>query len=305
MSRTSGMRPPPGRSRAGNGYLVALTALTGAATMTAGVWAVLAPRSFADVVDFPYNEHFVHDAGAFQVGIGATLLLALAWRDGLALALAGFLVSNTVHAVNHAADLDLGGNGLQLWTLVAWSVLVAAALVVRLRQLGWVVGEVTTAATPALEPFVRQKTALLTTYRRDGTPVGTPLSVAVDGDRAFIRSYENAGKTKRLRNNPAVEIAPSTAGGKPTGPALRARARRLSGAESRCAASLLERKQPLLQGVLVPFSHRAFRSRFGRTVQFELVALEESGTPIPRGEVTLAAGRPAGAGPGGTPDPAP
>jgi hypothetical protein len=32
----------------------------------------------------------------------------VAWRDGLALALAGFLVANTTHAVNHAVDLDLG-----------------------------------------------------------------------------------------------------------------------------------------------------------------------------------------------------
>jgi uncharacterized protein len=29
-----------------------------------------------------------------------------------------------------------------------------------------------------LEPFVRQQTVLLTTYRRDGSPVGTPVSIA-------------------------------------------------------------------------------------------------------------------------------
>ena len=52
----------------------------------------------------------MHDAGAFQLDIGITLLLAVAWRDGLALALAGFLVANTTHAVNHAVDLDLGGH---------------------------------------------------------------------------------------------------------------------------------------------------------------------------------------------------
>ena len=28
---------------------------------------------------------------------------------------------------------------------------------------------------------------LLTTYKRDGTPVGTPVSIAFEGDRAFFR----------------------------------------------------------------------------------------------------------------------
>ncbi len=45
--------------------------------------------------------------------------------------------------------------------------LAAAALVLRLRELGWVVGQVTTATTPALTPFVQQKTARLVTYRRE------------------------------------------------------------------------------------------------------------------------------------------
>jgi hypothetical protein len=32
---------------------------------------------------------------------------------------------------------------------------------------------------PALEPFVRQRTVLLSTYRRDGAPVGTPVGTPV------------------------------------------------------------------------------------------------------------------------------
>jgi hypothetical protein len=49
-------------------------------------------------------------------------------------------------------------------------------------------GGPTMKATPALEPLVRQGTILLTTYRRDGTPVGTPVHVAVEGNRAFVRT---------------------------------------------------------------------------------------------------------------------
>jgi PPOX class probable F420-dependent enzyme len=266
----------PGRAtdperRPGDGVVPLVTLLAGLFTVAAGVWALAAPRSFAGFVDFPPSRHFVHDAGAFQLGIGVTLLLALAWRDGPALALAGFLTANTVHAANHAADLALGGHAWDAWALLALSGVTAVALGLRLRRLGYVVGEVGAVATPELARFARQKTALLTTYRRDGTPVGVPLSVVADGDRLLVRSYERAGKVRRIEHNPAVEIAPSTARGRPTGPPVRARARRLGGAEDRRAAWLLARKYPGLQGILVPFGHRAFRSRFGRTVHFELV----------------------------------
>ena len=87
----------------------------------------------------------------------------------------------------------------------------AVALVVRLGQLGWVVGEVAPAAGPVLARFVRQKPVLVTTYRRDGRPVGTPVSLAVDGDHVYLRSFEQAGKTRRIRHNSRVEVAPSTA----------------------------------------------------------------------------------------------
>ncbi|MGH9856091.1 MAG: PPOX class F420-dependent oxidoreductase, partial [Blastocatellia bacterium] len=117
-----------------------------------------------------------------------------------------------------------------------------------------------TITAPALELFVDQKTVLLTTYRRDGTPVGTPVNIVVDGARAFVRTWDTAWKLKRIRNNPEVEIAPSTFRGKPTGPAIRARARVLSGDESVYAGRLLARKYPILHGLLVPLVHRLRRN---------------------------------------------
>ena len=59
-----------------------------------------------------------------------------------------------------------------------------------------------------LEGFVHQKTVLLTTHRRNGDPVATPVNIAVEGDRAFIRTYDKSGKARRIRNNPIVQIAP-------------------------------------------------------------------------------------------------
>ena len=120
--------------------------------------------------------------------------------------------------------------------------------------------------TSALEPFVHQKTVLLTTYRRDGTPV----HIAVDGDHAFVRTFDTAWKLKRIRNNPEVEVAPSTARGKPTGSAIRARARVLSGDESMYAGRAIARKYPILQGFLVPLVHRLRRNK---TMHIELTPL--------------------------------
>jgi PPOX class probable F420-dependent enzyme len=265
---------PTAPGERGRGLVVAVTLLAGLFMTIAAVAALLAPGWFADAAGFPRHTHFVHDAGAFQLGIGATLLLALIWHDGLALALAGLLVANTVHAVNHAVDLDLGGHPWDAWGLAALSLLTVVALIVRLGQLGWVVGEVSTATTPALARLVRQKTVLVTTYRRDGRPVGTPVSLAVDGDHAYVRSFEQAGKTRRIRHNPRVDVAPSTARGRPTGPALPAMARRLEGAESRDAARLLARKHPWLHGLLVPWTHRLGRAKTGKTVHFELTPLQ-------------------------------
>lgn len=123
-----------------------------------------------------------------------------------------------------------------------------------------------------LEPFIKQQTVLLTTYRRNGTAVGTPVHIAVEGERAFFRSWHTAGKTKRIRHTPAIEIAPSTASGKPTGPAIQARARLLSGEESAQAARAIARKYPIIHGYLIPLLHRL---RGLQTVQFEVTPVTQ------------------------------
>jgi uncharacterized protein len=113
------------------------------------------------------------------------------------------------------------------------------------------------------------KTILLTTYKRDGTPVQTPVSIAFDGDRAFFRSYHKAWKTKRLRNNPRVEVAASTLRGKRTGPLIRARATLLAGEQARIAATALARHHRVLQAILVPVAHRLLRYQ---TMHYELLS---------------------------------
>jgi PPOX class probable F420-dependent enzyme len=133
------------------------------------------------------------------------------------------------------------------------------------------VARVATAPPRLLEPFVGQWAVLLTTFKRDGTPIGTPVNIAVDGDRTFVRTFETAWTLKRIHNNPEVETAPSTWRGRPTGPAIRARARVLEGEESAYAGRLLARKHPILHRFLVPLVHRL---RGNETIHIELRPLE-------------------------------
>jgi PPOX class probable F420-dependent enzyme len=280
-----------GRTADGIGALVLVTVLGSALLMlVAGGWALVSSATFADLVGFDRaGEHFLHDAGAFQLGLGAGLLFALMWRDPLAVVLGGFLVANTVHAVNHAADLHAGGRVADVWLLTAWSVVVGAALLRRVRDGGWVLGKVSSATAPAFAPLRTQKTVVLTTWRRSGIGVPTPVSVAVDGDRAVFRTFARAGKTQRLRRDPLVTVAPSNARGRVSGPAVTARARLLDGPDARQAARLLRRKYPLLHGLVVPLAHRLLRRRVGRTIHFELVS---SGCAHSAGALTPPRGEP-------------
>jgi PPOX class probable F420-dependent enzyme len=131
--------------------------------------------------------------------------------------------------------------------------------------------QVITTPTPTLERFAHQKYVRLTSYRKSGTAVSTPVHIAVESGHAFVRTWSTSGKYKRLVRNPAVELAPSTWRGRPTGPAIRARACVLGGAEAVHAAQALAQKYPLLQGILVPLYHRL---RGYRTVHVELTPVD-------------------------------
>ena len=95
-----------------------------------GLWAFFDPASFFERIATyrPYNKHFLHDAGAFQIGIGAALLLALRWKDALAVALGGASAGGIMHAISHFIDRDLGGRDTDPWFLS----FVAAATVIGL-----------------------------------------------------------------------------------------------------------------------------------------------------------------------------
>ncbi|MEU4424247.1 PPOX class F420-dependent oxidoreductase [Actinoplanes sp. NPDC024001] len=77
----------------------------------------------------------------------------------------------------------------------------------------------------ALEQLGSEKYVLLTTFRRDGRAVGTPLWVVPDGAGLGFWTVAGSGKLKRIRNSGRVTVAACDVRGNPTGEPLEATAR--------------------------------------------------------------------------------
>ena len=87
-----------------------------------------------------------------------------------------------------------------------------------------------------------QKYISLTTFRKNGAGVATPVWFGEDGDKLYVMTRSDMGKTKRIRNNPAVRVAPCTIRGKVTGPEFAAIARILPPQEQAHARQTVNRK---------------------------------------------------------------
>jgi len=59
---------------------------------------------------------------------------------------------------------------------------------------------------PTLHNLGGERFVLLTTYRRSGAPVATPVWVLPDAGAAIVSTPEGTGKLKRLSNDPRVTI---------------------------------------------------------------------------------------------------
>ena len=68
-----------------------------------------------------------------------------------------------------------------------------------------------------LAQFANQQYLNLESFKRDGTPVQTPLWFAEDDGILYIYTLANAWKVKRIRRNPRVRIVPCTMRGSVTG----------------------------------------------------------------------------------------
>jgi PPOX class probable F420-dependent enzyme len=93
-----------------------------------------------------------------------------------------------------------------------------------------------------LHQFADQRYLNLETYRKNGTPVATPMWFAEHDGVLYVYSRAEAGKVKRLRQNPSVRVVPCTAGGTPVGSWVTGTARILDDKEASVGHQLLNAK---------------------------------------------------------------
>ena len=60
----------------------------------------------------------------------------------------------------------------------------------------------------ALAEMADHRFVSLTTFRRTGVPVASPVWIARDGDALVVTTIADSGKVKRLRRDPRVELRP-------------------------------------------------------------------------------------------------
>jgi hypothetical protein len=90
----------------------------------------------------------------------------------------------------------------------------------------------------------------LTTFRRTGAAVSTPVWFVQDGGHVLVWTGATSGKAKRIRNSSRVSVAPCTARGQVTGPTWPATARILPAGSERRVEKLLARKYRLMMPVI-------------------------------------------------------
>jgi PPOX class probable F420-dependent enzyme len=96
-----------------------------------------------------------------------------------------------------------------------------------------------------------QKYISLTTFRKNGVGVATPVWFGEEDGKLYVMTRSDMGKTKRIRNNPQVKVAPCTIRGKVTGAEFAATARLLPPEEQARARQAINRKYWLARLPLV------------------------------------------------------
>ncbi|MBB4922666.1 PPOX class F420-dependent oxidoreductase [Kitasatospora kifunensis] len=114
-----------------------------------------------------------------------------------------------------------------------------------------------------LERLGRGKYLLVTSYKKDGTPVATPVWVVRDEQALGIWTVADSWKVKRIRRRPEVLVGPCDVRGRPTGESVPATARILTDAEDAVRyRRLLGRKYGLI-GRLTMLGSRLRRGAAG------------------------------------------
>ena len=117
-----------------------------------------------------------------------------------------------------------------------------------------------TALERATFPDLRREQCIaLTTFRKTGQAVTTPVWFAISLGTIYVETHAEAGKLKRLRHSARVTLAPCTYSGKVTGSVSEGKARILTESEESTAASVALAKKYGVMRSLYHFVRNARR----------------------------------------------
>jgi PPOX class probable F420-dependent enzyme len=117
----------------------------------------------------------------------------------------------------------------------------------------------------SLEQLGSEKYALLTTFRRDGRAVPTPLWVMPDGAGLAFWTVKDSGKVKRVRNGGRVTVTACDMRGNPAGEPIEGTARIGDTADLARVGKALGRKYGII-GRMTLFGSRLRRGRDGTVI---------------------------------------
>lgn len=100
-----------------------------------------------------------------------------------------------------------------------------------------------------LDRLATEKYLLLTTFRKDGRGVSTPVWAARYGEELVVRTPAEAGKVKRIRRNGTVQVAPCDIRGRARGQSVPGRARLLDPDQMRGAQATMSKLIDQLPGM--------------------------------------------------------
>lgn len=115
--------------------------------------------------------------------------------------------------------------------------------------------------------LARARFMRLTTFRKSGEPVATPVWFALAGDTVYVVTDDPSGKLKRIRNNGRVRLAPSNFRGTPNGDETEAVATVITDPAERSAAERALRQHYGWQWRLFTWFSDRFRKHNGQPVR--------------------------------------
>ena len=93
-----------------------------------------------------------------------------------------------------------------------------------------------------LEQFLDQKYLNLETYKKDGTPIRTPVWFVIYKDLIYVITRDSTGKVKRLKNNQDVRVVTCSFKGEPKNEWVKGKVEVITGEEAGKVIKLRKKK---------------------------------------------------------------